>query len=217
MTKFLEKTILNKVDELIQLIIELSSQENNYSILKEKAIEKTLEIIPLILHFLDGNLTHIEPMLYQLIKEKLPNTTIISSFGKFQEELNILLKEVMVIFLKNPQYYLDYAEKITEKNEVKNILDEDCFLNSDLQNNLQTSVFKAFPSEKIIFNYPIRGQNLDVYLPQLNLALISTKNNKSFIKLEYLCKKQRIHLLQVPEEIENDPRRLIRFIKRTAR
>ena len=94
-TNHLEKTILKKVDELIEILICLSREEENNVDLYTKVVEKAQEILPLILHFVEGNINLAAPMLYQLIMEKLPDPQIISSFGNLQEEINILINKVI--------------------------------------------------------------------------------------------------------------------------
>jgi len=199
-TDYLEKSILQKVDQLIDIIIEVSSAKENYASLKNEAIKKALELIPLLLYFLEGNIIHVESMFYQLIMEKLPDPRIFTSFGNFQQELNIIIKEAIITFQKSPEHY---------------IIEDDNHSPEVLRNSLQSTVFKAFPALKVLFNYQIRGQTLEAYIPSLKIAFISENKKSSFVKLNYLCKKLGIRLIQVPKEISGDHRRLIRFIKRT--
>ncbi|MDK2824673.1 MAG: hypothetical protein PWP71_2591 [Clostridia bacterium] len=206
-TNLLEKSILRKVDELIEIIIELSSKNNNYLELKKRANKKATEIIPLILHFIEGNISLLEPMLYQLVMEKLPDPKIISSFGNLQEEVNLLISEVVEKFQENPNKYKEEYKEVTKI--------DDNITYKDLPRSLKSSVCKAFPNTNILFNYQLRGEILDIYIPEFKIALIPESKKNKYIKLNYFCKKLDIKLIQIPDVVALDYRKLLRFIKQS--
>jgi len=207
-TKVLEKTILKKIDELIEILIILSKKEEGYESLAIKSVEKAEEIIPLILHFIDGNTSLAIPMFHQLIMEKLPDPKIISSFGNLSEEVNNLVNKMKQSFSEIQGRNLNLIqENIEEAEEL--IADEPC-------SNLYTTVCKAFPGQEILSNYRLGGEIVEIYIPQLKLALVSKKNKNGFVKLNYYCKKHNIKFLEISDDIALDYRKLLRFIRQKA-
>ncbi|SMB96062.1 hypothetical protein SAMN00017405_1450 [Desulfonispora thiosulfatigenes DSM 11270] len=200
----LEKNIITKVDELVNIILNLEVDTKDYQAYKDSAIKKTEELIPLLTNFVEGNIDYIEPMLTQLIKERLPNNLNISTLdaelakvikaanGQESEELNEMLNETI-----NPENLNDEKEQYKE-------------LSNSTENELQKSIKKVYPKGKILYNFSIRGQIVDAYLSDKKVALTSKKFNKS---VEYFCKKQGIKIFYVPKEIRNDYRRLGRALK----
>lgn len=201
-TKLLEKTILKKVDELIEIIISLSKRDEGFEVLYDKSIEKTKEIIPLILHFIDGKTSLVVPMLYQLIMEKLPDPKILSSFGNLKEEVDMLLNNVK-------QDYLLADEKL---EEIESFLTDENQKSQKFQPGLYSTVTMIYPNYQIISDYRIGGQIVDIFIPELKMLLLTGKvNNK--IKLDFYCKKNNFQLIQIPKEIELDYRKLLRFLR----
>lgn len=189
-TKLLEKTILKKIDELIEIIIGLSKKEEGFEVLYQKSIEKTEEIIPLILHFINGNTSLVVPMLHQLIMEKLPDPRIISSFGNLQEEINLFMNKV------KQNFDLGDDENVTVM----------------LEPGLYSSVLKAFPNCKIFSNYRLGGRIVEIYIPDLNMVLESEKTKTSYLNLKF-CEQHNLKLFQIPNEVALDYRKLLRFIR----
>ncbi|MFZ5943516.1 MAG: hypothetical protein ACOYVD_05370 [Bacillota bacterium] len=190
-SSLMEKTVLKKIDQLIEIIIDLSSNSQKAD-LRGQALKKIEELIPLILHFIEGNKSLIQPMLYQLIMEKMPDPRIISSFGNLKEELNSIL--------------LDATKEIDmeTKNQSAEKLQKE--VNTDIGNtpNLQSFIIKTFPNDNVLFNYRFGGDFLDAYLPGLKIAYIIERENHNYIKLNYFCEKQGIKLIVVPKEAEID-------------
>lgn len=201
-TKLLEKTILKKVDELIEIIISLSKRDEGFEVLYDKSIEKTKEIIPLILHFIDGKTSLVVPMLYQLIMEKLPDPKILSSFGNLKEEVDMLLNNVK-------QDYLLADEKL---EEIESFLTDENQKSQKFQPGLYSTVTMIYPNYQIISDYRIGGQIVDIFIPELKMLLLTGKVNNR-IKLDFYCKKNNFQLIQIPKEIELDYRKLLRFLR----
>jgi len=205
-TNLLEKTILKKVDELIEILICSSKKEEENEDFYTESVEKAREILPLILHFVDGNTNLAAPMLYQLILEKLPNPQIISSFGNLQEEINVLMKKVINSNndpKKTPNIQLQSDQ--SPQNES---------INTEAEFNFNSSVLKAFPNVEVLFNYRLGGEILEVYIPNLNIILSTDTTKILNAKLKFFCKKQDLKLIKIPPEIALDYRKLLRFIKR---
>lgn len=199
--RFLEKNILNKVDELIEILISLSNKDADYEKKFQICLDKTEEIIPLVLQLIDGNRNLVVPMLHQLIMEKLPDARIISSFGGLQEEVNNLLNKTKEKYeirerKKPPQSDMDYE------------------MSSDIspQKGLHKEVQKAYPGLDIFANYRMGGVFVDIYIPTLKLALITdSKKNNSVLK--FYCQENNIQLIEIPTEYTDDYRRISRFIR----
>lgn len=213
----LEKTILNKVDKLVEVIIELSAEDNEYSNYKENAINETKELIPLILDFVEGKIEYVEPMLLQLIKERLPSKEMASIFSDLDNELDEIIKTATSEFKgitdeQDEQHEAEVEEKIEEDSSEEAFIEtvKKTSISASL-NDLQAAISKVFPDKKVINNHLIRGKRVDVYLPQSKIALTTKKLNKSF---EYFCQKQGIKVLSVPNDLSRDYRRLARAIKR---
>lgn len=200
--KALEKNILNKVDELIEILISLSKKEGDQERLFEKCYEKTEEIVPLVFHLIDGNNSLLVPMLYQLIMEKLPDARIISSFGSLQEEVNRLLSKI-----KEKYDNTDYNSNVqTTNNENRKSV------NNTTEKGLYFEVSKAFPGFDIFPDYRICGEIVDVFIPDLKLVLIKDINKHSSV-LKFYCQDHNLQLIQIPKEFFNDYRKILRFIR----
>jgi len=201
----LEKTVLKKVDELIEILICLSTKDENNEALYAKGVEKVREILPLILHFIEGNINLAAPMLYQLIMEKLPDPQIISSFGNLQEEINILINKVI-----NNDYE---PRKATNILPLENQATLSKFSNKEEDRTFNSSVLKAFPNVEVLFNYRLGGEILEIYIPELKIILSTDSTKNSNAKLKYFCKKQGLKMIHVPLGIALDYRKLFRYIK----
>ena len=126
-TNLLEKTILTKVEEFINILIELSGLKNEREKkeFRQQGIDKCQEIIPLLLHFLEGKEQYVEPMIYQLVQEKLPTSIILNSFGQLQEEIKFVVQQSIKEFKQNPQEIkietVTVTSVVDKENEEKNL------------------------------------------------------------------------------------------------
>jgi len=201
-SKHLEKTILNKIDELIEILIELSKHEEGYEKQIESCFEKTEEIIPLVLQLIGGNNSLVVPMLYQLIMEKLPDARIISSFGSLQEEVTRLLDQVKA-------KYDNHNNKTSNKDNDEKYEEMDTKTDG---NSLYLELLKAFPGYEILSNYRMGGVFVDYFIPALKIALLTDSNKPSSVFNLY-CQEKNIKLIQLPKEITKDYRKISRFVR----
>jgi len=209
---FFEKSILKKIDEFINIVIELSSAKDNNSYIREQALQKGTEIIPLILHFLEGNVEHVEAMFQQLVMQRLPEPRIISSFGSFEENLHSFIKEVVETFFQNPAKVVKESANNALSQEVKNPdLEEETI--DDSLNDFQNSIKKVFPNVEILYDFNLRGEKVDAYIPEFKLAIVEKNKNKNYAKLKYLCQTRGLNLIELPSEISRNYRRLLRYLK----
>ncbi len=90
--RVIEKTILANINRLVHLLIEMSAKDSaeKEPYLKEAA---TLirELRPLLLHLVEGKEEHLEPLIRQLVMQKLPHHRILGSFGNLQKDLSDIL------------------------------------------------------------------------------------------------------------------------------
>lgn len=165
------------------------------------------------MHFLEGNVVHVEAMFQQLLMQRLPDPRIISSFGSFQEHLNSLIKEIVETFFNNNQVKdikelsrTGLSQEVESPEKENNTIDES-------HDKLQNSIKKVFPNTKILFDFNVRGEKVDAYIPELKLAFVEKKENKNYVKLCYLCETRGIVLIELPPEISRNYRRLLRYLK----
>jgi len=192
-SKFLEKTIAKKVEEIIHLIIELSTSKEN-PLIKNDITEKIKDITPLILQYLNGNKNLVEPMLHQLIMERLPDPRIISSFGNLQVAVNSVLAE---------------TKKAIDTNEERKTVQ----LGDKGACDIKTAVIKAFPRANLLFNYRVGGEIIDILIVNEGLALITERKASKYIKMKYFCEKLGYILHIIPQNIVGDYRKLFRYLK----
>ncbi|MGI6555384.1 MAG: hypothetical protein ACOX2P_08590 [Bacillota bacterium] len=99
MDNTVENQILSLVDDFIDTMIELHNtvpgQEQE---LYETAEKQLLELIDKALFLLGGRQEYLEAMLSQLISQKIPQGTVIESFGNFKEELDQVLARALEVY-----------------------------------------------------------------------------------------------------------------------
>ena len=212
----LEKAVLTKVEEFIKILIELSALKNEKEKkeFRKKGIEKCQEIIPLLLHFLEGKEQYVEPMIYQLVQEKLPTSIILNSFGQLQEELKIVVQQSIWEFKKNPQEIKTEAVTSIESEENKEENLEVQNLGTISDSPIYRILSKVFSNYKVIANYKIRGQMIDVYIPELQIAFTRELKPYSFARLNYVCQQENIKLLNIPDDLLSSQKKLSQFIKK---
>lgn len=218
-TNLLEKTILNKIEELVKILIELSNLKNDdeKKELHNEGIDKCREIIPLLLHFLEGKEQYVEPMIYQLVREKLPEPIILNSFGQLQEELNFVVHKSIHDFktyneIVKPEILETETVEVAQKSHLEgNLQSENTVIDS--KSTLYQCLAKAFPNSTIIENYKIRGQRIDYFIRELKLAFTAELTPYQLARLNYVCTQDNIKLFPVPKKLIKNPKKLALFIK----
>lgn len=209
-TNLLEKAILTKVEELIRILIELSDlkEEKKKSEFRKQGINKCQEITPLLLHFLEGKEEYVEPMIYQLVQEKLPASIVLNSFGQLQEELNFVVQEGIKVLKAE---VADKQSLVEEENNENNLEVER--LDSGANSSLFQGIRKILPNYELIANHKVRGQVIDVYISELKIGITGELKPSSFAKLSYVCQQDNIKLVNVPKTLLENPRKLVQYIK----
>lgn len=212
-SEILGKNIVEQVDELVNIIVNLNVDNEDYKLYKDSAIEKTGELIPLLTNFIEGNMEYIEPMLNQLIRERLSDDYEV-------ENLDLKLSQIVKGALSVISGDADETEAETESSDLtqeEESLDNTSVEESTAQetieeskNELQNSINRVYPKGPVAYNLMVRGQLIDAYLEDRKIALTSKKISKS---LEYFCERQGIRVFYVPKEIRQDYRRLARALK----
>lgn len=119
--RFREKTILTNINRLVHLLIELSHRKaSDKNPLIEEAVGLIKNLRPLLLNLVDGKEEHLEPLIRQLVSQKLP--PIWSSFGDLQSDLN----NILTLALHNSQNEMqldedenNYDEKPTDEEPIQ--------------------------------------------------------------------------------------------------
>ena len=150
----LEKAVLTKVEEFIKILIELSALKNEK---EKKEFRKRVLKMPgdytFTLHFLEGKEQYVEPMIYQLVQEKLPTSIILNSFGQLQEELKIVVQQSIWEFKKNPHEIKTEAVTSIESEENKEENLEVQNLGTISDSPMYRILSKVFSNYKVIANY----------------------------------------------------------------
>lgn len=216
-TNLLEKTILTKVEELIRILIELSDlkDDKQKSEFRKQGVDKCQEITPLLMHFLEGKEQYVEPMIYQLVQEKLPSNIVLNSFGQLQEELNFIVQKGIRDLQTNPQEIK--AEVVEKESLVKVENKEDNLEIKKFLSNSNSFLFqglqKILPNYKLIANHKVRGQVIDVFIPELKKGVTRELKPSAFARLNYVCQQDNIQLINVSNNLIENPRKLAQYLK----
>lgn len=129
--RIIEKTILANINRLVQLLIEMSAKNSTE---KEPYFQEAIclirELKPLLLHLVEGREEHLEPLIKQLVLQKLPHHRVFGSFGNLQKDLNdILSSSLEPVNMRNEdapvdtneipaasQEYIEQYENTSEEN-----------------------------------------------------------------------------------------------------
>jgi len=92
MNRLMEMKILSNINRVVQILIELSRQdESKKRPLFEEAVSLLQEIHPLLLRLVDGREALLESLIRQLISQKLPHPSVLRSFGTLQHDLTVII------------------------------------------------------------------------------------------------------------------------------
>lgn len=203
--RLIEKAILSRVDRLVNILIELShTNEHHKGTLLEEAVKVIEEMKPLLLGLVDGQEQHLEPMLRQLISQKLPNGVIMNSFGDLQKDLTRILNLALRHETSEQQNIVDKVEQLHQQQYNQSKTGHPV-KKENPKELLEQFLKKTYPDMKIVKGYYIRSLCLDFYLPEKKLGFILVspqyRNNKV---LEHFLKKEEIKLIEVyPADLEN--------------
>lgn len=90
--RLMEKKILASVNRVVNILIELSyANENDKSSYYDEAVNLIQEIRPLLLRLVDGKEEYLGSLLRQLVTQKLPHPSVVTSFGSLQKDLNVII------------------------------------------------------------------------------------------------------------------------------
>lgn len=214
-TRTEEKNIIRKIDDVIELLIEISGDSGDIAFYRKQAIEKCCDLIPMLLPFLDGNNDHLESFIFQLVKERLPNWNIISTFGNLQEELDTIISNSIKMYFNQENIEEEFTEEKEECKSSDNIEIPQTKVEKKINNEeelkiLQLNLLKLLPKEEIIFNYFLGGKIIDAFLPDKKIAFVTKKVSPS---LNFISCKKGIKIFFVPKNIQKDYRKLWKFIK----
>lgn len=189
----LEKTIINKIEKVVNTIIELSAELDTIKQkdLRDKSVQELKETIPLMLYILNGNTNHLEAMIRQIISQKLPNKDIISSFGALHNEISYIIKQAIEKY--------DYSQCHDQDNlGVKKVIKNDQEAELDGQQLLWHLLSKLLPDDEIIKNYRIRTYTITAFIPRLKLAIdfIEDQGRQKHFK-DFYCRQIGIKLIEV--------------------
>ncbi len=91
-----EKIILSGIDRIVATLIELSIAKGvNRTYLLDRAIMEVKEIRPLLLTLIEAREDRLEPLIRQLISQKLPPRPLLLSFGNLQKNLDMILNAAL--------------------------------------------------------------------------------------------------------------------------
>lgn len=91
-----EKIILSGIDRIVATLIELSIAKGvNRTYLLDRAIMEVKEIRPLLLTLIEAREDRLEPLIRQLISQKLPPRPLLLSFGNLQKNLDTILNAAL--------------------------------------------------------------------------------------------------------------------------
>lgn len=178
-----EKLILNNVNELVQILIELSkSEENNKEFLYEKGLTLINETVPFIMIILDNQKKHLKSFYLQLIAQKLPQH--LTSFGDLQKDLDNLLTRA---FGNN-------------EPKVSKALETDLQINNPLS-GIEEFIYSQYRKEKVLRDVFFRGILFNYYLPERKLAIkFSCLSERKRKYHELLLKKEGITVVEIPSQ-----------------
>ncbi|WP_227766247.1 hypothetical protein [Zhaonella formicivorans] len=117
--KALERDILELTDRFIEQTIQLGDQEKKDSNEYEKTLEGVRELIEKLSFYLSGKEEHLEELLRQLTRQKLPDQRVLTSFNNFSCTLNDLIEQGLALYKKNKMVILNQSPSdLTEKIDI---------------------------------------------------------------------------------------------------
>jgi hypothetical protein len=192
--------ILNKVDQLIDIIYNAGMQEAGLEDpLFDQGCLVVRELFGLLEQIIGPRVEYMYEAVQELIKQRLPDQRLLNEFGDFFEMLDQMLNHARI----SHQPLCQGAPVL-----------EPCA--PELRDDLSKALSLLFPSERIIRNFRLQGVILAYYMPSQKLAVDNGDANKDDEKVrrEYLCRYQGITLLTVNTQECSGYRDICRIIRR---
>ena len=222
----LEKDILERVDRLIEEVIELGrAGEGSFQENKRRCLETVAELGGLLTVILEGKgEEHLKPLLKQLVAQRIPDKSVLASFGSFSSYLETAIEEGVELYLgslrgktepqatssvENPEGVPAESETLLPEESGKEMPRE---LEASLE-ALKVALVQAYPGEEIVAGYPTRVGKISFYLPRLRLGFELESPLKDW-RQEFYCRQEGIRLRRVKAEELANPTYLARKLKR---
>ena len=206
-TTEIEKNILGNIDNLIQIIIQMSQLEkedfNKHLPQAETLINKTNLLLK---QLLQRNELPLEQIYRQLIAQKLPPPKLQKCFGNLEPTLEAIF--ALPIFhnqpKKQPQTNISEVSTIHPHTKINTSSKK-----SEVKINLDKFITALYPQEKIIKNYSFRSIKLDYFLPKRKLAILLTPlYYRRTFSLNLLTHHEGIQLIEISPQDLGSPQLL---------
>lgn len=96
-SRMIEKTILSNINYLVRLLIDMSGMNQ---VQKERFLEEAARVVrrtrPYLLSLIDGKEEHLGALIKQLVSQKLPQQSVLDSFGDLQLDLDRVLALALI-------------------------------------------------------------------------------------------------------------------------
>lgn len=218
-----EKMILEHIDRFVRLLIELStvSADKRDQFVNE-AVGVIRAIHPALLSLIGDRPEHLEPLLRQLVSQKLPPPSILHHFGALQNILDTVITTALTP--AEAEYAMEIDEdpktdkvsvmdKVMISDQKTDHTDKNAEIKNDIEINkkqnqqpaLEALLTSICPKEQICKNYFFRSVLFDYYLPAVKKGVLFWPAEKSLPKFyESLLQKEGISILKIaPLETTN--------------
>jgi len=181
----LEKDILERVDRLIEEVIELGrAGEESFQENKRRCLETVAELGDLLMVILERKgEEYLKPLLKQLIAQRIPDKSVLASFGSFPEHLEAVIEEGIELYLGSlKQGEAELQAPSSGENPEGVPAEPDLPLPEESGEEgtrrgfeasleaLKVALVQAYLGEEIIAGYPTRVGRISFYLPRLRLG-----------------------------------------------
>lgn len=231
-----ERDILALTDQVIEAAIALGlvGEEEKAERLQQ-ARQKVAELAQLVEPLLEGHQDRLPDLLAQLVRQKLPDDRVLTSFGSFNGDLQQLLADGLAHRGSNKEsaqggealavLERELAEMAGEGNPAGGLARERDVLApaaelvasehpaSKPRDAGLSTLETLFPGEEVRRRHPFHGVVLDYYLPGRALAVVAGPAPAGAGRRELLCRQHGVRVVYLTAGELASPRRAARALK----
>lgn len=211
LNRLMEKKILDNINRVVNILIELSCMDGtNKGSHYDEAAGLLKEIHPLLLRLVDGKEELLDSLIKQLVSQKMPHPSILSSFGNLQNDLNNIISMALNLYQEKEEAVLEEPQTVPEP-PAEDYPETDVPEEKIAAESPQGIIDIIYAKEKVIKDYFFRSLRFDYYLPERKVGILTTNVSRKHLIHDTLLKKEGISLVEINP---NDPacvRKLPRF------
>ncbi|MDK2821368.1 MAG: hypothetical protein PWP31_1333 [Clostridia bacterium] len=180
----LENDILQRVDELIQCVISIGSNED---IDREEELNRGIKMVKemgdMLLEVLEGREQHLQALLEQLVSQRLPDRRILKSFGNFSQDIQQIISQGVASYLKSRNEPENEDNDYPQQTETLN--------DSSEENSEETSEVDSAETEEVEKEEEKKEQKL--ITEEVSEEYTDISENNSSVEQELKCEKENTY------------------------